>query len=105
MFDSVQVQKGKPIAILMYIIPILFFLPLVAEDYKNEYGKFHANQALLLLIAGVVLQIVSAILAFTIIIPLLCWAAYIVLVVLGIIAANKGTNTPFPVIGAIKLIS
>ncbi len=35
MFDQEDVKRGKPIAVIMYIIPILFFLPLVADDYKN----------------------------------------------------------------------
>ena len=37
----------KTMAILAVVFPILFFLPLVAGN-KDEFGKFWANQALLL---------------------------------------------------------
>lgn len=101
MFDQEQVNKGKPIAIIMYIIPILFFLPLVAEDYKNEYGKFHANQALLILL----MWVISSILSFTIIVPLVFGIAAFVFIIMGIISALNGTTTPLPIIGTINLIN
>ena len=101
MFDSEQVSKGKAVAIIMYIIPILFFIPLVAEDYKNAYGKFHANQVLLILL----LHVISSVLAFTVIVPIVFSIAALVFVIMGIISALNGTNTPLPLIGNINLIN
>jgi uncharacterized membrane protein len=101
MFDAEQVSKGKPIAIIMYIIPILFFIPLVADDYKNEYGKFHANQALLILI----IEIISSVLSFTIIVPFVLGIVSLVFIILGIVSACNGTSQPLPVIGQINLIN
>lgn len=101
MFDAEQVNKGKVIMIIMYIIPVLFFIPLVAEDYKNPYGKFHANNALLIFI----MEVIASILAFTIIVPIVFWIASVVFMILGIISAVKGEDKPLPIIGAINLIN
>ncbi|MGI6333718.1 MAG: hypothetical protein ACOX1A_03725 [Saccharofermentanales bacterium] len=101
MFDQEDVKKGKPIAVIMYIISILFFLPLVADEYKNAYGKFHANQALLILL----MQVISSVLAFTFVVPLIFGIAALIFIVLGIISAVNGTNTPLPIIGTINLIN
>lgn len=101
MFDSPQVEKGKVIAIIMYIIPILFFIPLVSEEYKTPYGKFHANQALLILIMG----IIANVLAFTIIVPVVLGIAALVFVIMGIVSAYTGTDKPLPIIGNFNLIN
>lgn len=100
MFDAEQVNKGKAIMIIMYIIPILFFLPLVAQDYNNPYGKFHANNCLLIFILGIIASILSVI-----IIGFLIYIFYVVLVIMGIISALNGTDTPLPLIGKINLIN
>lgn len=101
MFDAEQVSKGKAIMIIMYIIPILFFIPLVAEDYKNPYGKFHANNCLLILL----MHVISSVLAFTVIVPIVFTIAAIVYVILGIISAVNGDDKPLPIIGTINLIN
>jgi len=100
MFDAEQVNKGKAIMVIMYIIPILFFLPLVAPEYNNPYGKFHANNCLLILLVGIIASILVAI-----IIGFLVYIFYVVLVVLGIVSALNGTDTPLPLIGNINLIN
>ena len=49
-FDKEDVEKNKVMAGLAYII---FFLPLIACP-DSAFGRFHANQGLLLFIFGVV---------------------------------------------------
>ena len=51
-FAAEDIEKNKVVAGLSYF-GILFFLPLVAAP-DSRFGKFHANQALVLLLAGVV---------------------------------------------------
>lgn len=46
-FDTNDIEKNKTMAGLAYII---FFLPLIVCP-ESRYAKFHANQALLLIIA------------------------------------------------------
>ena len=45
------ISDHKMYAILGYILPFLFFLPLLSESSKNNpFARFHANQQLILLI-------------------------------------------------------
>ena len=54
-FDQNDVEQNKTIvlltAVLQIFIGILFFLPLVCCQ-GSAYGKFYANQGLLLLLMG-----------------------------------------------------
>ena len=104
--DAKDVEKNKALAIIGYIIPILFFIPLITEAKHSQFAKFHANQQLLLLLAGIAINIVGSI------IPFLGWfiilpfgsIALIVLAIMGIISAAKGEMKKLPVIGGIELI-
>lgn len=102
-----DIEKNKIWAILGYIFPILFFIPLVSEDGKNSaYAKFHANQQLVILIGAFAINIVGGIIPFLgwfIILPL-GWLAILFFVIMGIISASKGEMKPLPMIGGIKII-
>ncbi len=45
-----DVEEGKLFAILSYIIPIVFIVPLIQKD--NNFSLFHAKQVLLLVLAA-----------------------------------------------------
>ena len=60
-FDPADIQANKGICALSYL-GILFFQPLVCCP-NSRYGKFHANQALLLLIVMAILGIVTGIIS------------------------------------------
>ncbi|MDF2821347.1 MAG: hypothetical protein K0R15_1788 [Clostridiales bacterium] len=104
-------QENKVIFILAYL-GILFFLPLVSCP-NSKIGRFHANQGLVLLITSIVGQIVLTIISS--IVSWRLWAVMsmlytiwgiviFVLVIIGMINANKNELKPLPVIGGIKLI-
>jgi len=79
---------------------ILFFLPLVLIP-RSGFGRFHANQALLNLLWGVVFGILTRI------IPGLRWLFGLILAVYpiwGIVTAMMGLEKPFPVIGKYTLL-
>lgn len=59
-FDPADMQSNKAVAVLASI-PILFWLPLVAAQ-GSSYGKFCANQGLLLLVVNIALSVVEGIL-------------------------------------------
>src|SRR5690554_2285765 len=102
-FDPADIEKNKTMAGLAYFI---FFLPLIS-DANSPFGRFHANQGLLLLLAGIATSIISAILAFTIIIPILGFLVYIAIFVFAIIGLIDGLNGRakfLPLIGKIKII-
>ncbi|MEL7624147.1 MAG: hypothetical protein AAGU12_11215 [Clostridiales bacterium] len=58
-----DIEKNKTMAGLAYM---LFFLPLIACP-ESKYAKFHANQALLLLIVGIAGNVILGI------IPVIGW--------------------------------
>jgi len=104
---SDDAEKNKAMAIVGYIIPILFFIPLISDAKNSPFAKFHANQQLNLLLFWVVGWIASFILAFIFIgflVMFLVWIGGLVLLIMGVINANKGEMKPLPVIGGINLI-
>lgn len=100
-------EKNKAMAIIGYIIPILFFIPLVTDAKNSPFAKFHANQQLDFLLFAVVGYIVSSILMVVLIGFLLYFLviiASIVFMIMGIINAAKGEMKPLPFIGGINII-
>ena len=105
--DPQDAEKNKAMAIVGYIIPILFFIPLVTDAKNSPFAKFHANQQLNLLLAAVVVNIVGGIIPFIglfIILPL-GTIFLIVAAIMGIISASKAEMKPLPLIGGVKLIN
>ncbi len=101
----------KLFAILGYILPFLFFLPLLNEKSKhNAFARFHANQQLILLILGVGIHF----LVTPFLIMSLGFSAYMfssllnlalfVFVVLGVINASQEEMKELPLIGGFKLL-
>ncbi len=112
-FDPADIEKNKTMAGLAYFI---FFLPLIVCP-DSKYGRFHANQALNVLIfyvaGAIVFSILSAIFiaafAFGVlsIISILSTIYYLALAVLGIwglINGFTGKAMKLPVIGGITII-
>ncbi|AHF09450.1 MULTISPECIES: hypothetical protein [Dehalobacter] len=100
-FTAEDIEKNKVISALAYII---FFLPLIVCS-DSPFGKFHANQGLLLLIMGVA---GSVILSF---IPVLGWLllplfslAILIIAILGLIHTLNGKAKELPVIGKYRII-
>jgi len=101
-----DVQQNKVVAVLAYL-SILFFLPLVVCP-GSPYGRFHANQALLLLLAGFASEFVCFIL-LVIFWPLifliyLVMIALVVFMIIGMVSASKGEMKDLPLIGKFRLI-
>lgn len=114
-FAAEDIEKNKVVAGLSYF-GILFFLPLVAAP-DSRFGKFHANQALVLLLAGVVgaisLGIISAVLTFLIWwrLALLSSVLYTVfglaltaVAIIGLVNAFQGKAKELPLISKINII-
>lgn len=100
-YDPEDIEKNKTMAGLSYII---FFLPLLACP-DSKYGKFHANQALLLLIVSVIGNIV---LGF---IPVIGWmllpvyaVAILIMGIMGLVNGFGGKVKQLPLIGKYTII-
>ena len=103
-FNQPEVDKNKPLAIIAYVLPILFFLPILG-DSNSTNCKYHPNQSLTWLIALVALSIVRIILAFIPILGILCnivlWLAIVAMLVVYIIGAVKGKAYRMPFVGSL----
>ncbi|AGA67766.1 putative membrane protein [Desulfitobacterium dichloroeliminans LMG P-21439] len=100
-FDPADIEKGKTMAGLAYI---LFFLPLIVCP-DSSFGKFHANQGLLLLITSVAGTVILSV------IPVIGWIllpiftlAILALAILGLVNGLQGKVKRLPLIGKFNLI-
>lgn len=99
-------EQNKAMAIVGYILPILFFVPLLSEAKNSPFAKFHANQQLNLLLAAIAVNVVGGmipILGWFIILPLGS-LALLVFAIMGVINGAKGEMKKLPVIGGFELI-
>lgn len=95
-----SVEQHKIFAIIGYIVPILFFIPMLSSEGKqNKFAMFHANQQLVLLLAWLIgwMLMFLKIGFFIDIFALIC-------AILGIVSAAEETTKPLPLIGGIKLL-
>ncbi len=102
-----DVSQHKALAIVGYIFPILFFLPLITDAKENEFARFHANQQLNLLLFWVIGQAAASFLTVILIglllIPLVTIAGFIFLI-LGVMNVVNNRMKPLPVIGKFRLL-
>lgn len=96
-----DIEKNKTMAGLAYL---LFFLPLIACP-ESRYAKFHANQALLLLITGIVGNVILGI------IPVIGWMlmpifgiGVLILGIMGLVNGFGGKAKQLPLIGKFTII-
>lgn len=118
-FEQSDIDSNKVMGVLAYL-SWLVLIPLLAAS-KSKFARFHTNQGLVLAICeviwGVVLKIVSTILATvfglihlsfiaSIIITLLNLVnlAFFILTILGIVNVCNGKAKQLPIIGRITLI-
>ncbi len=114
-FASDDIEKNKLVAGLSYF-GILFFLPLVVAP-ESRFGKFHANQALVLLLACIVGMVAISII--NIFLTLIWWrfvlissvlytifgVALLVVAIIGLVNAFQGKAVELPLICKIKIIN
>lgn len=106
-FDQSDVEQNRSMvllaAILQIFIGVLFFLPLVCCK-DSPYGKFYANQGLLLFLLSLAASVV-------LVIPILGWIAgpiigivTLVFAIMNAVNANKGIRKGIPILGNVELI-
>lgn len=100
-FETEDIEKNKTMAGLAYI---LFFLPLIACP-DSPYGKFHANQGLLLLIVSIAGTTILTI------IPLIGWVllpvfglVILIFAIMGLVNGFQGKAKRLPLFGKYTII-
>jgi uncharacterized membrane protein len=102
-----NIDNHKVMAIIGYIFPFLFFVPLITEAKANKFARYHANQQLLLLLFWIISQIVASLLTAILIGILLYPVIYligIIFMVMGVLNVLNGEMKPLPTIGKYELI-
>lgn len=101
MYSPEDIEKNKLIAGLAYFV---FFLPLVV-DKDSEFGKFHANQGLLLLLVAFIGNSILNVLPIIgwVLIPLFS-LLILVFAVIGLLNALNGNTKELPLIGHFVII-
>ena len=112
LFDNEDIQQNRTMAGLAYI---LFFLPLiVCKD--SRFGRFHANQGLLLLILSVVGYLVISVI--TTVLATITWRLFgfisllyslyglfiLAIAIYGLVNGINGKAKELPVIGKYRII-
>ena len=102
-FDPADVDRSRAVSLLAYI-PCLFFLPLVVHP-DSRFGRFHANQGLVLLLVWVIIRTALHL------IPFVGWILgkifsllMFLIMILGMLRAYSGKAIPLPIIGGIQII-
>lgn len=95
--------------IVSYLTPVGLILAFVLGD--REHSRFHLNQALVLFLASVLLDVIRRFLGW---VPLVGWMARLLIGLIGIalglfwligfISAISGTEKKVPVLGDIQLL-
>ncbi len=100
-YSSEDIQKNKTMAGLAYV---LFFLPLIACP-ESGFARFHANQALVLLIVGIAGNVILGI------IPIIGWIlmpffgiGVLILGIMGLVNGFGGKAKRLPLIGKFTII-
>ncbi len=104
-FDTADIEQNKILAAVAGI-PLLFWVPLVAAG-TSAFGKFYANQGLILTIVTVALAVVGWILGIIPIVGgILAWIiglvgglAVLAAMLLLVVSAATGRAREIPVIG------
>lgn len=99
-----DIEDVKAVSAIAYL-GILFFVPMLTNP-KSEFAMFHANQGLLLLIAGIIVSVAGSV------IPILGWFIVLplgsifilVLFIMGLINALNGKMKRLPLIGGFDIL-
>ena len=112
--DAADVQQNKVMAVLAYF-GILVLIPIFSAK-NSRFARFHANQGLVLWLAGIVWSIATSILntvvaaisyelaAVVSALLSLVSLVFLVFAILGIINACKGEEKELPLIGQFRLL-
>jgi len=104
------VSEHKLFAIIGYILPFLFFIPLIQEGSKNNaFARLHANQQAIILVLWIGITVLGNVLFGMVgfgMYSLISIAQLVLFVfaIIGIINAAQGEAKELPVIGKFNIV-
>ena len=84
-FDAKDVSDNKPYAMLIYLSSVLGIIVALLASGDSPYLKFHVRQAIKLYVTSALVALLSAVLAWTVIVPIAGVIAGIALLVVNVV--------------------
>ena len=106
-FTPKDISDNKVVAMLCYLLGPVGIIIALLGSHNSPYAAFHVRQALKFTVCQVLLALVSAILIWTFIVPILAGIAFIVLFVCQIICFVQicmGQAKDAPIIGSLPFL-
>lgn len=101
-FTQDDIDANRIYAVLAYI-GILFLVPLLAAK-ESKFAQFHANQGIVLFLAGIACGVINIIPFLGQLVSIIGYIAVAIFAILGIVNAATGKAKELPIIGKFKLI-
>jgi len=99
---EVKGDDSKLFAFLAILLSIIGFIIALIAKRDNKYVMFYAKQSLVLFITGIVVKVLTVLLAITIIgiiaIPIV-WVIYAILWVIALVNSISGNEKETPLVG------
>lgn len=84
-FDPKDISDNKVISMLVYLLGVVGIIIALIGSYKSEYATFHVRQGMKFAVVNTLIGIISVLLSWTFIVPIVGAIALIVLFIIRII--------------------
>lgn len=85
-FDAQDIAENKVIAMVPYLLSYIGIIIALLASHSSKYVAFHVRQALKLTVVEILVGVVTALLCWTVIVPVVGGVCMVILFVLHIIA-------------------
>lgn len=85
-FDPKDISDNKVISMLVYLMGIFGVLIALLASRDSAYAGFHVRQSLKFTVVEILVGIITALLCWTVIVPIAAAVVYVILLVLKVIA-------------------
>ena len=106
-FSAKDISDNKVMAMVPYLLGTIGIILALLASKESPYASFHVRQALKITVVNTLLGIVTALLFWTIIIPILagiCFAVLFVIKVICFFSVCSGKAKEPPLIGSLKFL-
>ncbi|MGI5888302.1 MAG: zinc ribbon domain-containing protein [Oscillospiraceae bacterium] len=84
-FEAEDISNGKPYAMLLYLTGAIGIIIALLASHDSPYLKFHIRQIIKFTVCDVLIGVISAVLCWTIVVPIAGAVCYVILFVVRII--------------------
>lgn len=106
-FDAKDISDNKVFAMAAYLLSALGIVIALLAAQKSDYAMFHVRQAVKIEVLNVLLALISAILCFTLIVPVagaICMAILFVVRIILFFHVCAGKAKDAPIVGKLNFL-